>query len=50
MADLVSTVLDFVASHPFAVTLLVLLLLFVFGSYLFLRKTVKEFRKGLEGS
>lgn len=50
MADLASTVVDFVASNPFAVTLLVLLLLFVFASYLFLRKTVKEFSKGLKGS
>lgn len=48
MAGLASSMVDFVASNPFAVTLLVLLLLFVFGAYLFLRKTVKEFRRGME--
>jgi hypothetical protein len=50
MADLASTVIDFVASNPFAVTLLALLLIFVFGVYLFLRRTVKEFRRGMKGS
>lgn len=49
MADLASTVLDFVASNPFAVALVTLVLVFVFGAYLFLRRTLTEFRKGLEG-
>lgn len=49
MADFVSEVLDFIATHPGEVLLLSFLMLFVFGVYLFIRKTVKEFRKGLEG-
>lgn len=50
MADLASNLIDFVASNPIPTVLLVLLLLFVFGVYLFFRKTVQEFKRGFKGS
>ena len=49
MVEPVSWVVDFVAANPVPTVLLALLLLFVFGAYLFLRRTVKEFRRGVQG-
>jgi len=48
MAGIVSGVVDFVASNPVAVVLVVVLLLVVFRLYLFVRRTVKEFRRGMD--
>lgn len=50
MVDAVSWVVEFVTANPIATLLLLALLAFVFYGYLFLRKTVKEFRRGMEGS
>ena len=49
MAGIVDTVLAGIAQNPVAVGFSVILLLFIFGGYLLLRRTVAEFRKGFEG-
>jgi len=49
MAGFVDSVIQFAANNPFAVFFGSLLLLFTLGGYLLLRRTVKEFRRGVEG-
>jgi hypothetical protein len=48
MVDILSGIVDFVASNPLPILLVVALLLVVFRLYLFFRRTVKEFRRGMD--
>ena len=50
MELLVEAVVEFVVNNTFAVGMVVAMALFFFGAYLFVRRTLLEFRKGLEGS
>lgn len=50
MELLVEAVVEFVANNTFAVGMVVVMALFFFGAYLFVRRTLLEFRKGWEGS
>jgi hypothetical protein len=49
MAGLVDVIVNGITSNPVAVGFSVILLLFIFGGYLLLRRTVSEFRQGFEG-
>ena len=49
MAGIVDTVVQFAANNPVATFFGGVLLLFIFGGYLLLRRTITQFREGFEG-
>jgi hypothetical protein len=49
MVAIVDIIVDGMTSSPVATAFSVLLLLFIFGGYLLLRRSVSEFRQGFEG-
>lgn len=48
MAGIVDALVNGITANPVAAGFSVILLLFIFGGYLLLRRTVAEFREGLD--
>lgn len=46
---MIESLVDFAVNNPFAVFFAAVLLGLTFGGYLLLRKSVKEFRRGVQG-
>lgn len=46
---MIDSLVEFAINNPFAVFFAAILLGLTFGGYLLLRKSVKEFRRGIQG-
>jgi len=49
MVSLVDAAAEFAAANPVATLFGAVMLVFIFGGYLLLRRTITEFRRGLDG-
>jgi hypothetical protein len=49
MVSLVDAAAEFAATNPVATLFGAVMLVFIFGGYLLLRRTITEFRRGLDG-